>query len=118
MSDLFKQYHPAKATVAILCMLLFLVCLGLVAWAPNKGATVNGPVHIAANAAHVLVTLNDEILVLDTNGALQERYALEALGIGSYPIDLRLQDDGTLLVATQRPAGLTYVRLPGMSMPA
>jgi len=113
MSDTFKQYHPAKAMVAILCMLLFLACLGLVAWASNKRATVNGPVHITANAAYVLVTLNDEILVLDTNGALQERYSLEALGIGSYPIDLRLQDDGTLLVATQRPAGLNVCDYPG-----
>ena len=53
--------------------------------------------HITANAAYVLVTLNDQILALATNGALQERYSLEALGIGSYPIDLRLQDDDTLL---------------------
>ena len=113
MSDTFKRYHPAKAMVAILCMLLFLACLSLLAWASNKGATVNGPVHITANAAHVLVTLNEEILVLDTNGALQERYSLEALGIASYPVDLRLRDDGTLLVATQRPAGLYVCNYPG-----
>jgi len=113
MSDIFKQYHPAKAIVAILCMLMFVACLALFAWASNKGANVNGPVHITANTTHVLVTLNDEILVLDTNGALQERHSLEALGIGSYPIDLRLQDDSTLLVATQRPAGLYVCDYPG-----
>jgi sugar lactone lactonase YvrE len=113
MSDTFKQYHPAKAMVAILCMLLFLACLALFAWASNKGATVIGSAHITANTAHVLVTLNDEILVLDTNGALQERYSLEALGIGSYPIDLRLQDDSTLLVATQKTAGLYVCDYPG-----
>ena len=113
MSDILKQYHPVKTMVAMLCMLLFLACLVLLAWMSNKRATVNGPVHITANAAHVLVTLNDEILVLDTNGALQERHSLETLGIGSYPIDLRLQDDSTLLVATQRPAGLFVCNYPG-----
>jgi hypothetical protein len=44
--------------------------------------------------------------VLDSSGALQERRSLEALGFDPYPIDLRWQDDSTLLVATQRPAGL------------
>jgi hypothetical protein len=106
MSNALKQYHPVKTAVAILLMLLFLICLGLLVWASNRGATINGPVHIAANSASVYVTLNDEILVLDTHGVLQERHALKALGIAAYPIDLRLQDDGTLLVATQRPAGL------------
>ena len=93
-------------------MLLFLACLGLFTWASNKDATVTGPVHITANVAHVLVTLNGEILILDTNGALQEQRSLESLGIDAYPIDLRWQDDSTVLVATQRPAGLTVCDYP------
>jgi len=97
---------------AILSMLLFLACLGLFAWASNKGATVTGPVHITASTAHVVVTLNGEVLVLDTNGALRERHSLEALGIDSPPIDLRWQSDTTLLVATQNPAGLTVCDYP------
>lgn len=113
MSKLFKQYHPIKTVLAILCMLLFLACLALFAWASNKGATISGPIHIAANAARVGVTLNDNILVLDNNGVLQERHTLESLGIGGQPIDLRLQDDGTLLVATRRPAGLYVCATPG-----
>ena len=97
---------------AIVCMLLFLACLGLFAWVSNLGATVTGPVHITANAARLLVTLNGELLVLDSSGALQERRSLEALGIDPYPIDLRWQDDSTLLVATQRPAGLHVCNYP------
>jgi hypothetical protein len=112
MPDIFGQYHPARAMAAILCMLLFLACLGLFAWSSNKGATVTGPVHITASTAHVVVTLNGEILVLDTNGALQERRSLEALGIDSQPIDLRWQGEATLLVATQNPAGLTVCDYP------
>jgi len=95
-----------------MCMLLFLACLGLFAWASNQGAMVTGPVHITANAAHILVTLNGELLVLDTNGALQERRSLETLGIDPYPIDLRWQDDNTLLLATQHPAGLHVCDYP------
>jgi len=79
MSITFKQYHPVKTGLAVLFMLLFLACIGLLAWASHKGATVHGPIHIAANAARVCVTLNDEILVLDTHGALQERYTLDAV---------------------------------------
>ncbi|MDH3889044.1 MAG: hypothetical protein OEU78_11215, partial [Gammaproteobacteria bacterium] len=112
MSDLFKQQHPARTMAAIVCMLLFLACLGLFAWASNLGATVTGPVHITANAARILVTLNGELLVLDSSGALQERRSLEVLGIDPYPIDLRWQDDSTLLVATQRPAGLHVCNYP------
>lgn len=112
MSITFKQYHPVKTGLAVLFMLLFLACIGLLAWASHKGATVHGPIHIAANAARVCVTLNDEILVLDTHGALQERHTLDALGISDYPIDLRLQDDGTLLIATQSPAGLFMCASP------
>jgi hypothetical protein len=113
MLDIYKQYHAARAMVAILFMLLFIACLGLFAWASNKSATVTGPVHITANSAHVLVTLNGEILVLDTNGAFRERQSLEALGIASHPIDVRLGDNATLLVATQRPAGLYACEYPG-----
>jgi hypothetical protein len=113
MSDTYKQYHPVKAMAAVLCMLLFLSCLGLFAWASNKSATITGPVHITADSSHVLVTLNGEILVLDANGALRERQSLEALGIASHPIDLRLGNNGTLLVATQRPAGLYACEYPG-----
>ena len=112
MSDLFKQYHPAKTVAALLCMLLFLGCLGLFAWATNTGANVNGPVHISASATHVVVTLNGEILVLDTNGALQERHSLESLGVHAYPIDLRWQNEDTVLVATQMPAGLIACDYP------
>ena len=90
MPDIFKHCHPARTIAALLCMRLFLACLGLLAWASNKGATVTGPVHITANPAHVLVALNDEILVLDPNGALQERHLLKALGIDSPPDRLAL----------------------------
>ena len=113
MVDIHKQYHPTKAVLAILCMLLFVACLGLFAWASNKSATVTGPVHITANAAHVLVTLNGEILALDSNGAFRERQSLEALGIASHPTDVRLGDNATLLVATQRPAVLYACEYPG-----
>ena len=112
MSDIFKQQHPARTVAAIVCMLLFVACLGLFAWASNLGAAVTGPVHITANATRILVTLNGELLVLDSSGALQERRSLEALGIDPYPIDLRWQDDSTLLVATQRPAGLHSCNYP------
>ena len=111
MPNSLKQYHPVKTVLAILCMLLFVVCLGLLAWSADRGAAVNGPVHIAADAARVAVTLNDEILVLDTQGALQERHSLATLGIPAYPIDLRWQDDGSLLVATQQPAGIYLCEL-------
>ena len=94
-------------------MLLFIACLGLFAWASNKSATITGPVHITANSTHLLVTLNGEILVLDTNGALQQRQSLEALGIASHPTDLRLGDNATLLVATQRPASVYACEYPG-----
>jgi hypothetical protein len=69
-------------------------------------------VHIAASAARVAVTLNDEILVLDSDGALQARRSLAALGIASAPIDLRWRDANTLLVATQKPAGLYACAYP------
>ena len=85
MSNLLKQQHPARTMAAIVCMLLFLACLGLFAWTSNIGATVTGPVHSAANTTHILVTLNGELLVLGTNGTLQERRSLEALGIDPYP---------------------------------
>ena len=112
MTDLFKQYHPVKATAALVCMLLFLACLALYGRASFRGAAISGPVHIAANAAHVAVTLNNEILLLDTDGALQEHRALEALGIPSHPIDLRWRNDSTLLVATQGPSGLYVCDYP------
>ena len=51
--------------------------------------------------------------MLDTNGALQQRQSLEALGIASHPTDLRLGDNATLLVATQRPASVYACEYPG-----
>ncbi len=108
MSHALKQYHPVKAASAILFLMLFLSCIGILVWASGKGVSTNGPVHIAANSARVAITFNEEILVLDTQGELEERLPLAALGIPDYPIDLRLQDDGSLLVATQRPAGLYF----------
>lgn len=60
MSEIFKQYHPARTMAAVLCMLLFLACLGVFAWASNQGETVNGPVHISANAAHAASAFGDQ----------------------------------------------------------
>ena len=112
MSDIFKQQHPARTMAAIVCMLLFLACLGLFAWVSNLGAAVTGPVHITANATRILVTHNEQLQVIESDGSLQEVLTQESLGIDPYPIDLRWQDDSTLLVATQRPAGLHSCNYP------
>jgi sugar lactone lactonase YvrE len=106
MSVTAGQHRPYKAALAVVFMLLFLGCIGLLTWASNQGAAITGPTHITAGPARVYAVLNDEILELDVQGALQARHRLQTLGVGEPVVDLRLADDGTLLVATQKPAVL------------
>jgi hypothetical protein len=106
MSVTTGQHRPYQTALAVLFMLLFLACIGLLAWASKQGAAITGPTHITAGAARVYAVLNDEILEFDVHGSLYARHRLQALGIDAPVADLRLADDGTLLVATQKPAAL------------
>lgn len=98
--------RSAKTALAVLFMLLFLASLGLRLWASGPASATVGPMHLAASTDAVYVHLNDELLVLSASGALRARQPLAALGLRDAPIDLRVLDDGRLLIAGQQPATL------------
>ena len=99
--------NPRLTTMlALVCMLLFLAALGLRLWASTRATQLTGPDHIAAGADRVYVHAQGELLVLSDAGALLARTATAALGLNETPIDLRVRQDGRVLIALQRPARL------------
>jgi hypothetical protein len=92
--------------LALLCMALFLAALGLRLWASARATQLTGPDHIAAGVDRVYVHAQGELLVLSGAGALLARTATSALGLNEGPIDMRVRQDGRVLIALQRPARL------------
>lgn len=98
--------RAAKTALAVLFMLLFLAGFGLRIWASANSSGTVGPMHVAAAADAIYVHFNSELLVLSPTGALRARQPIAALGLHDDPIDIRVLEDGRLLVAGQQPATL------------
>ncbi|MEJ8566285.1 hypothetical protein [Elongatibacter sediminis] len=98
--------HPVARTLAVLFLVLLLLSLGGRFRSSEMAAASVGPTHIAAGGEVVYVHAAGSLYRLDSTGALLDRIPLQALGVDSDPIDLRVLPDGRLLVATQRPAAI------------
>lgn len=101
-----KTSHTAGIALAVLFMLLFLGALGVRFWASGEATRVLGPDHIAVGSERVYLHVNRELVALSASGEILERRTLDQLGIEDAPIDLRVLQDGRVLIAGQRPASL------------
>lgn len=89
---------------AVLFMLLFIAALGMRYWASAKTVDYLGPTHIASNNTVLFVHLNGDMIKLDAQGHMLDRYPPQQTGFDRPPIDLRVLSDGRLLYAEQQPA--------------
>ena len=101
-----NKYRPAGIVLTLLFMMLFLGALGLRIWASSKSSETVGPDHIAVGQDRVYVHVNGELLVLSTLGKILDRKNIEPLVHDTSLIDLRVMQDGRLLLARQHPAGI------------
>lgn len=97
----------AGTALAVLFLLLFVGALGARIWVSGRSADIAGPTHLAVGKDRVYVHVDRQLYVLSASGDSLDRVGMDRLGLGDdAPIDLRLLDDGRLLVAGQRPARL------------
>jgi len=75
-------------------------------WADQKAASYTGPTHIAADGKQVYLFASDELYHLSAGGRLLEQLPISVAGLEDVPIDLRITEDGDLLIASQRPADI------------
>ena len=101
-----NQSRVVATAAAVVFLVLFVVALGVRFWASGKAAEIVGPDHIAAGAERVYVHVNGELLVLSDAGELVERRRTPALIGGESLIDMRVLDDGRLLLARRLPSAL------------
>jgi hypothetical protein len=110
--------HPSRAALAIVFMLLFIAAFAAYAWASTRARAIVGPSHLAAGVDVVYVHAGDELIALSPGGALRWRHPAAGLGLDDMPIDLRVLDDGRLLLAQQWPARLRTCTAEGMDCAA
>ena len=101
-----KKYRLSGVLLSLLFMVLFLGALGLRIWASDKSTQTVGPDHIAVGQDRVYVHVNGELFVLSAQGKTLERKRIEPLIQDNSLIDLRVMQDGRLLLAKQQPAGV------------
>ena len=93
----------AKA-FAGLFLVLILAALGARFWLTDKAYDYSGPMHITAGAGDIYLSVSGAIAHLTADGELLEVKSLEEIGLFEDPIDLRLLENGELLIAGQSPA--------------
>ncbi len=99
-----ERNNPLMTTLAVVFMLLLLVGLGARFWLSEKAYDYAGPTHIAANAQDVFLFASGEIYRLNHGGELLGVAGADRTGLTDDPIDLRVTEEGRLLIAEQRPA--------------
>jgi len=97
-------HKPLPAALAILFLVLLLVALAARFWASEKAYRFTGPTHIAAGAGQVWVYASGELFRLETGGKSAGVYPMSQAGLESDPVDLKVMEDGRLLLAEQAPA--------------
>ena len=93
----------AKAS-ALLFLVLLLASLGARFWAADRIIGAGGPTHITADGRQVLLFAAGNLFHLSAGGDLLEVVPIERIGLPDDPVDLLFMEDGSLLVAGQRPA--------------
>lgn len=103
-----RDRDSKSSTPLVILAILFIVLMvsGLVFrfWAVEREHDISGPTHISAGMAGVFVHVAGDILQLSPSGGLVAVHDRAQTGLDDRPIDLRLLDNGELLVATQQPA--------------
>lgn len=99
-----KTTKPLATGFSIFFLVLLLLSLGGRFWASNQATDMIGPTHLAADSTQIFAVAADRIYHLSTSGELTAIVELQPLGLSDIPIDMRLLDDGRLLLASQRPA--------------
>jgi hypothetical protein len=92
--------------LAFLFLALMLAALGARFWATEKAAGLTGPTHIAAEGGLVYLFASGDMFRLTADGALLSVTPSERTGLSDDPIDLRVVDNGQLLIAEQQPAAI------------
>ncbi|MBT8047742.1 MAG: hypothetical protein HKN57_07100 [Xanthomonadales bacterium] len=95
----------------VLFLLLMLAALLARFWAGEKTYDWVGPTHIAAAGNHVYVHAGSELYRLSGAGELIDAAAPDRTGLADIPIDLRVLEDGSLLLAEQDPARIRICRV-------
>ena len=110
-----KSKRPLATALALMFLLLLLTALGTRFWAGQRIIDLAGPTHIAAGGVEVVLFAAGQLFHLSADGRLRSEIPFGHTGLQGGPIDLRFLDDGSLLVAGQRPAVLIRCRLPAWS---
>ena len=96
--------RPLATASALLFLLLLLASLGARFWAADKIIGAGGPTHIAADGQQVMLFAAGNLFHLSAAGDLLAVVPIGRTGLPDDPVDLRFMEDGSLLVAGQRPA--------------
>ncbi len=92
--------------LGLVFMALMLASLGLRFWATHAMLNSAGPTHIAAHEQRVLIHANDFLYELSADGHMAASHGPGLTGLDGDLIDLRILDNGQVLLAQQRPARL------------
>ncbi|MBT8049655.1 MAG: hypothetical protein KJO70_00540 [Gammaproteobacteria bacterium] len=109
-----RDTHSKTVAVVLTVILLAWVLAGLAVriWSSEQAYRISGPTHVAAGQGRVFLYTAGEIHALSGDGKWLGATSLADVGFSDDPIDMRVLDDGRLLIAGQRPAA---VRLCDMS---
>lgn len=101
-----QKTGPLKTV--ILPVLLVLLLLGLAArlWVSSQEYSFIGPTHITADKTGVYLYASGSIFHLSEAGDLLGAVEIGKTGLEEAPIDLRLLDNGELMIAGQAPASI------------
>jgi hypothetical protein len=99
-----QENRALKISLTLLFLFLLLASLVLRFWATDRAWQKPGPTHLAAAAGQIYLFAGDELFHLSFEGELLGQFPGDVTGLDDDPIDLRLSNDGRLLIAQQQPA--------------
>jgi len=99
-----EKYKPFTFFLALLFLLVLLSGLGLRFWAGEQAMRFTGPTHIAAGNGNIYLSASKNIFEFSPTGELIRIIPPHVSGLNDEPIDMRVGESGTLLIAEQRPA--------------
>jgi len=109
--------HSKPVAVVLAVILLAWVIAGLAVriWSSEQAHRIFGPTHVAAGPGRVFLYTAGEIHALSGDGKWLGATSLADVGFHDDPIDMRVLDDGRLLIAGQRPAAIRLCDMSNLS---
>ena len=112
-----RSTYSKSVAVVLVVVLLAWVFAGLAVriWSSEQAYRISGPTHVAAGRGRVFVYTAGEIHALSGDGKWLGATSLADVGFKDDPIDMRVLDDGRLLIAGQRPAAVRLCDMGNLS---